>query len=85
MELSNYPNPTKHHLTLEFLGYYEEIKAIETYNIQGQNINIPYSIEPTNSYLTKIIFNTELIEAGTYFISLTNTNDITGRTTIIKY
>jgi hypothetical protein len=84
VELSNYPNPTNHHLTLEFLGYYEEIKAIEIYNIQGQNINIPYSIEPINSYLTKIRFNTEVIEAGTYFISLINTNDITGKTTIIK-
>ena len=84
IQLSNYPNPANNHFTLEFLGSYEEIKTIKTYNTKGKNINIPYSIEPINSYLTKIRFNTALIESGTYFISLINTSDITGKTTIIK-
>tara|TARA_B110000444_G_scaffold58151_1_gene54157 strand:- start:1661 stop:3460 length:1800 start_codon:yes stop_codon:yes gene_type:complete len=84
VQLSNYPNPTNNHITLEFLGNSQEIKTIEIYNIQGQNINMPYTIKPINNYLTKIIFNLDRIESGTYFISLTNYNDTKGITTVIK-
>ena len=84
VELSNYPNPTNNNLTLDFLGDYEKIKLIEMYNINGQNINIPHSIQPINSYLTKIVFNVEKLELGTYFISITNLENIKGVTTIIK-
>ena len=84
VQLSNYPNPTNNYITLEFLGHYEEIKTIEIYNMQGKNINIPYLMDPINSYLTKIQFNLEIIAAGTYFISLTNSNNTKVTTIVIK-
>ena len=84
VQLSNYPNPSNNYVTLEFLGAYNEIKTIDIYNIQGENINIPYSINPVNSYLTKIIFDLKILKSGTYFISLTNLDDIKGINTVIK-
>ena len=84
IQISSYPNPTNTIITIEFLGRHKEIKSIKIYNMKGENINIPYVINPINSYLTKIILNLDSIKVGTYFFSLTNLSDIKETVIIIK-
>jgi len=72
IQLSSYPNPTYRNSTVEFLGKQEEIQSIKIFNIKGEKMNIPYSINQINSYLTKIILDLDYVEKGTYFFSLTN-------------
>ncbi len=84
IQLVTYPNPTNNQLVVEYLGNYEEIKSINVYSINGQKINVPLSINPTNSYLTKIIIDLDQIKMGTYFLSLLNFNNQIGSITFIK-
>ena len=61
-----------------------EILSIQTYNVKGENIYIPYNISPINSFLTTIILDLKSIDAGTYFFSLTNSHQTKETLTIIK-
>jgi len=83
IQLSSYPNPTNERLIIEFLGNNDDIKYIEIFNANGQIINIPYSIIPIDSYLTKIILDVNSIEVGTYFLSLTNSNGLKEKLTFL--
>ena len=83
IQLSSYPNPTNESLIIEFLGNNDDIKYIEIYNTNGQIINIPYSIIPIDSYLTKIILDVNSIKVGTYFLSLTNSNGLKEKLTFL--
>ena len=84
LELNRYPNPSSKNITIEFLGKPDEIKLISIFNIRGQKINIPYSTNPINSYLTRIVLNLNRINLGTYFFSLTNSNGLKETIVFIK-
>ena len=68
----------------ETQGKTEEIMSIKIFNTKGEDLNIPYFINPINNYLTKIILDLESIDVGTYFFSLTNLSGAKETLTIMK-
>ena len=59
-------------------------ELINLFNIKGEIINSPYSINPINSYLTRIVLDLNPLNLGTYFFSLTNSNGLKETITFIK-
>ena len=84
LEINSYPNPSSKSITIEFLGKPDEIDLINIFNIKGEIINIPYSINPINSYLTRIVLDLNPLNLGTYFFSLTNSDGLKETITFIK-
>ena len=76
--LQNFPNPCKDFTKISFRSIPGEMVEISLYNLNGEKMKEIWKGETTTS-LKEVMFNTEVLESGIYFIQMNS-----GNRTVVK-